>query len=286
MRKYLLASAALMLGAAVASGPAKADVFTFTDVDYDKDVFVLEFITKFVNVDVDISQDFVGGSGAEATAVNNQRIDANVLTFDQSSGAFATTLQATIFNSIRGNVGITQTNQDNGHLSNQANKLVAAVARNDGFYTEANNSVEQTINVNQAFQTGRIISSSPPAVLTIRAALIQDSIVGNRGVTQTNQNAGALSNQLNSATLALGIGAAVALAEADLGQQSTLNFAFDLNTNKVATIVNSINDNRGITSTNQNVGTFNNQATVISFSGSIATTAANTAIPTSSIASP
>jgi hypothetical protein len=138
------------------------------------------------------------------------------------------------------------------------------------FFAEAQDVAEQRIENNRAFETGFLPANATAASpATFRASLV-GSVNDNTGVTFLNQNAGVASNQYNSLTLAFGVeGSNVALAEADLGQWNTGNLTISVNTIRVATIDNSVNNNIGVTAVNQNVGNFNNQATKISISGGL-----------------
>src|SRR5262249_51527925 len=125
---------------------------------------------------------------------------------------FVAHLNALIFNgSFSDNAGVVMWNQDVGNNVNQANVLTAAVVQNAGF-AEATNGNAQYITNNSAIVIGFFPFGT-------RQSVINGSVNNNSGVTMLNQNSGFASNQYNSATLAVGIqGAAVALADADLGQ--------------------------------------------------------------------
>jgi hypothetical protein len=61
-------------------------------------------------------------------------------------------------------------------------------------------------------------------------------------------------------------GVLVALAEADLGQETANNDVIEINSVKLDLILNSVNGNHGITNVNQSAGNMNNQANVVSIS--------------------
>ena len=83
-----------------------------------------------------------------------------------------------------------------------------------------------------------------------------------------NQNVGNMNNQLNALSLAAGLEADFALADAFLGQFNTQNIVSEFQTIRTATITNSVNHNIGVTNVNQVTGNMNNQAAVVSFAGS------------------
>jgi hypothetical protein len=220
--------------------------------------------------------------------VTNQRNDDQVFLFDpvgdngfvppqRNNANFA----ATLTGSVLGNAGITQLNQDVGHMVNQSNNVSASVNL-QAFFAESHAIVEQQNNNNSVTQRGILPGTGLPNEnsFALRRADIINSINGNSGVTQVNQNAGVANNQANSVSLALSLGrtnaggtTAVALSEADLGQWNIGHRVNERDTIKVGRIIGSINNNGGITSVNQSTGNMNNQATVISFAGasSIAT---------------
>jgi hypothetical protein len=279
MRKHLLASAALLLGAVAFSAPAAADVFVRADVTFDKDVFVTEqlFIRKDVFIFVDAF--FEGNSAAESVTVINQANNDNVIDFtsgDLGDRLFADLL-ATISASINENVGITQVNQDVGNANNQANSVSAAVSVTQAFFAESMIEVEQ-YTINNSVTTDGTATFDGQVAFTHanKAAFITGSINDNVGITQVNQSAGNANNQLNAVDIGIGANSAVALSEAALGQTNTGNLTDEVATVRTSQMVGSVNNNAGITSVNQTSGNMNNQATVISIAGAI--TAPNSGI--------
>jgi hypothetical protein len=281
----------MLLGAVGFATPSVADVDVTGTWTKTLDITVTERITKVKIVSITVnSGELTGVTGAQALAVHNQRIQNNNLDWRNTDAATAgdpfniskvpniddlplqlggppgTGLPAHINAIIRNgsftdNVGVVLWNQDAGNNVNQANVLTVAVVQNAAF-TEATNGNAQHIVNNDAITIGFFPS-------TTKNASITGSVNDNIGVTAINQNAGYASNQYNSTTLAVGInGAAVAMADADLGQWNTGNTSIDLSTVRTNTIANSINGNTGVTLVNQNSGNYNNQATMISFSGS------------------
>jgi hypothetical protein len=269
MRKQLLASAALLLGAVAFSAPSSADVFVLATATLDKDTTVTENLRIFKNVTIVVDADFTGNSGAESVSIINQANNNNVVTLisgDLGNRLFADLL-ATIDTSINTNVGITQVNQDVGSSNNQANSVNAAASVTQAFFTESMIEVEQYTIGNVTNTNGAATFVGTLAHAT-KAALMSGSVNDNVGITQVNQNAGSVSNQLNAIDLAVGANAAVALSEAALGQTNTGNHVDEIATVKVSSMVNSVNANTGITMVNQNSGNMNQQGTVISFAGS------------------
>jgi hypothetical protein len=270
MRKQLLASAALLLGAVAFSAPSSADVFVLATATLDKDTTVTENLRIFKNVTIVVDADFTGNSGAESVSIINQANSGNVVTL--ISGALGNRLfadlLATIDTSINENVGITQVNQDVGSSNNQANSVNASASATQAFFTESMIEVEQYTIGNVAVTDGTATFAGGNLSHATKAALMSNSVNGNVGITQVNQNAGSVSNQLNAIDLAVGANAAVALSEAALGQTNTGNHVDEIATVKVSSMVSSVNANTGITMVNQNSGNMNQQGTVISFAGS------------------
>lgn len=287
MKKTLLLSTALLASAMAFSMPARADVTVDGNATFVKDIEVWERSYSLYLVGILSFNIFTGSSAAESTAVTNQRNDDQVFYFDpEGQGGFTPPLRnnayftATITGSVNLNTGITQVNQDVGHMVNQSNNVSAAVNL-QAFFAESHNIVEQQNNNNRVNQTGALPGQFgiPAGPITensfaLRRADIIGSVNQNAGVTQVNQNAGVANNQVNTVSLALSLGngttpgtSAVALSESDLGQWNIGGTTNETNTIKVDRIIGSVNNNGGITSVNQSVGNMNNQASVISFAG-------------------
>lgn len=98
---------------------------------------------------------------------------------------------ASINNSINANVGITQTNQAVGNMSNQANAVAVAFSANVGFAL-ADEALGQ-------FVVGNLVTESNVTKLSV----IVNSINGNTGITQTNQTSGTVLNQANVVSLSV-----------------------------------------------------------------------------------
>lgn len=270
MRKQLLASAALLLGAVAFSAPSSADVFVTATATLDKDTTVTENLTITKNVTITVDSDvFQGVSAAESVSIINQANTGNVVTLISGTlgDRLYADLLASINGSINGNVGITQVNQDVGSSNNQQNSVSAAVSYTQAYFAESMIEVEQYTTNNRTVTTGTATFNGDASHAT-KAALMTGSVIGNVGVTQVNQNSGAVSNQVNAVDLGIGAKSAVALSEAALGQTNTGNHVDEVATVKVNTIAGSVILNHGITLVNQNSGNMNNQGTVISIAGS------------------
>lgn len=302
MRKTILSSAAaLALGLAAASGPATAQdlglerlgFFEFSPgeftpgseldatVEFDKRILVLEAVRKVKLVLVRVGNTYEFGRGAESIVVVHQSTTG--LTVDTNNPAqnedFVEMLDlrpfpgfpnilvhhqltATIADSLNGNQGIVQFNEDTGNGNNQGNTFSAAVAFNAQF-AESMASAQQTTANNT-------LDSATPGWATARFATIRDSANRNSGVLMVNQSSGHGGNQLNAVSIAIGKdGAEVALSEADLGQFNTNNVVNDTNSHRRGLITGSFNGNQGIALGTQSTGNFNNQATVISIAGTV-----------------
>jgi hypothetical protein len=266
--KKLLTGIAVALFAGALAVPASANVDAVVFVNITKNVSIFENITKFKDVFVDV--DFVefADGAAEALALVNQENLENFADVDMSDGesGFAIDgLDASIdTGSVSNNVGITQVNQDVGVGANQANVVAVAVTDAEASVADAQSTVDQRNLDNEVLLTGPFILDDPE-----RTAVISDSVNGNNGITQVNQNAGNWNNQANTAAVALGEadGAILALADAFLGQENTGNTVDAFTTIKTDVISGSVNGNTGITNVNQTTGNMNNQGVAISFSG-------------------
>jgi hypothetical protein len=293
MRKYLLASAALIAGAGFAS-PAAADIDVRATVNYDKTVTIRERLIKVKTVNLSVIITRTGRTAAQANAIENQRIGDGPnpdRPGDQLEGSNTASyigqgllcpscvgqpgrpnadFSAEVTGSINDNTGVTQYNQDVGWGSNQGNVLSAALGRNADF-VEANNSAAQYNQGNTIGEVGRLIAGTPPTVGLTRQALMVSSVNNNIGLTQVNQNAGIFNNQLNSVALALGFntGLAVALAESDLGQWNTGQRTLEFRTSRVAGMSDSVHDNIGLVMGNQAAGHMANQANKVALSASV-----------------
>lgn len=266
--KKLLTGIAVALFACALAVPASAEVNALVFVNVTKDVQIFENIFKFKQVSIDVEFNEFPTGAAEALALVNQENTVNTANVDMDAGGFAVdSLDALIQDSVNGNVGVTQVNQDVGVGVNQGNVLALAVTDADFSFADAQSAVDQVNAGNVAILTGPFTPNDPE-----RTAKIIGSVNGNQGVTQVNQNAGNWVNQANAASVALGDnsdggGAILALSDAFLGQVNSGNLVDAFTTGKGDVIDGSIIGNSGITSVNQAAGNNINQGTAISFAG-------------------
>lgn len=277
MKKILQGSALLAALVGFLVGPAVADVFVTVDITKFKDISITETITKNKFVDIQVFAFIEPNSAAESTAIKNQLNEENSVFQDSgandSGDMIDDQLTARIVNSINGNTGVTQFNQDVGNMVNQANVFSIAVvdpAEADTAFTQSQAHQEQINTFNSVDATGRLgIGPGPDFEILSpdKQAGINNSISGNVGVTQVNQNTGNMNNQDNNLSIALGLSdsAVVALSEADLGQFNTSNTVTEVNTIKRDVINGSVNFNAGVTMVNQGSGNMNNQDSSVSF---------------------
>ena len=267
----------LAIAAALACGvigPALADVTVVVEVSKDKDISVTETISKDKVVDVDIFVDRLGDGAAEAQALANIDNQDQVILLN---GVIYTSL---LPDSVNDNIGLTQYNEAAGVLQNQANLAAAALTNTGDAFANAQAEVEQVNGGTEVVVTpqGPVIvnhgnssaasNSSFTATMFDPLGPLDGSVKRNLGMTQVNQDAGIANNQTNAIAIAIGVdpvpGTLVALAESALGQTSSNNTINDTNNQRKATIAGSIINNKGITHVNQSVGTFADQANVVS----------------------
>jgi hypothetical protein len=208
---------------------------------------------------------------------------------------FHLTLSAVMTGSAKDNTGVWGFNQDVGNMTNQGN--VVSVAGIVGCaagepcgtsallpaFADAQAEVDQANTDNLVIDIellrnaqGEVITSianlpsAPNGFHTEKEARIANSILGNTGVMNVNQNAGNMNNQTNAVAVAVGLGAQVAMTESALGQQNSGNEVYEIDTVKRDTISGSINDNTGIVNVNQSTGNMNNQSNTVSLAASFA----------------
>jgi hypothetical protein len=264
----------LVLGMSV---PAMATVLVWGTVSLDKEITVNETvkINKTITIDVDI--DDLLSKAAEANSTINQD---NLFNWACENCAEKV---ASITTSINGNVGVTNVNQATGNMNNQGNVVSVAVdvfppqpeppGQGEDPPETAGGLAHAQTAVNQNMGFNEIVTFD----LLFRNAFITDSINNNKGIVGVNQSAGNINNQLNVVTAAVCLDGLVALAEADLGQINTdlgldpclSQSVFEFNTNKNATVTNSVNGNTGIVGVNQTVGNMAQQANIATVAASI-----------------
>lgn len=288
---YATTGIALALALAGAATPASADVDVFASISKNKDITITENITvtKEITISVASTFDEVPG-GAEASALMNvENFGNEVNGADASDPTNQTPTEDSEYNihlsaviggagptdgSINENTGVFGFNQDVGNMTNQANVVSVAGITDLPSFADAQAHVDQSNqnNTSTEFENLRDLegdpitdpNSDPADFLVNKLALIQGSINDNTGVINVNQNSGNMNNQTNGVAAAVGLGAVVALSDADLGQLNSNNHVDELATVKTATIVDSINGNSGIVNVNQSTGNMNNQGNVVS----------------------
>jgi len=300
--KLMLLAATALVGGVLAVpamvSPVLADVNVTVSVDKDKTTFVSVSvdINKDIEIDVNLisNLDGLAQSDAFVNAISTNNI-VDLGLFDGPDDNDFTKRLASITGSLSGNTGVIQLNQDVGDNANQGNVISAALVDvanippaagvDDPIFESAVAHAEAAVDQKSTNNTTEFEATFPgfpdeadPLVDTdfhVRAEII-DSVIGNTGIIMVNQNAGQNTNQHNVLSLAVGIDAAVALAEGDLGQESSGNDVTDITTFKRSLIDGSINGNAGIVAVNQATGHNNNQATVMTVA---ATSAASALVP-------
>ena len=285
MRKLLLIGLAWLVMVAWAA-PALADVNVYADIYKDKDITVTETITilKFVTLTATVTTE--GDQAAEADAIANQ---TNADNFACENCAEK---QNYIIGSVLSNTGITNVNQAVGNMNNQGNINAVAIDNPPGGqpvpgepptpsdrsgFANAQASVDQKqgviplvddgiptdLLVDRAILSPNVVDSTH---ILFRDSIITGSINHNVGITNVNQAAGQMNNQANATALAVCLDGAIALSETDLGQYSLGNQVYETFTTKTASILGSINENRGVTFVNQTSGNMANQGNALSLS--------------------
>jgi hypothetical protein len=295
---YATAGSALALALFAATQAASADVNVFASIQKTKDITITENITITKTVDIlvqAINLDY--GAAAEADAIVNQENFDNQVdhtqkqltpTPGQELDNYGIDLTATIDASVNGNLGIVELNQDVGNMANQGNQVALAVVfpeagADPSVVVNSQSEAEQINQNNQVRHLEDPVDPQTPAP-TVNfvtpphlEADINNSINGNVGIVNVNQNAGNMNNQANSEALAVGIDlVGVALSEAALGQvngvheattrENEANTVVEAGVIKSASISGSINGNVGVGGVNQAVGNNANQANIFSLS--------------------
>jgi hypothetical protein len=265
----------LLLGAVAAVGltasPAMADVFVFGEFFKTKTINVFENIVVDKDIDLDVNVDLEAEKFAESLAVVNQR------NFDNYACENCAEKAGLILASLNDNSGIITANQAVGNLNNQGNAMAISIdfptsppdvpppppPPGEGGFAESQAHAEQ-VNESQLINTINIL---------FRDAVIAGSGNNNSGLLYVNQASGNAANQLNELSLAVSFAPGVALSEADLGQFNTNNSVTEREIrSKLASIDASFNGNIGFVGVNQSAGNAANQANVVSFALTGATT--------------
>lgn len=293
---HATAGSALALALLAYGLPASADVDLTATITKEKDITITETITvnKTVNLTVNATE-LEFDTAAQADAILNQensnnRVDSS---FDQLGEGvdlsevnnFGIDLDASITDSINDNTGIVEVNQDVGNMANQGNQVSLAIATpaaggEAGPVLVHSQSEAEQINTGNAVWHGEDPQDPTEVAVDLveepnLSASITDSITGNVGIVNVNQNAGNMNNQANSEALAVAISlAGVALSEAALGQvnsnptneENGFPAVFEFGVEKSVAMTGSLNGNTGIGGVNQAAGNMANQANVFSLS--------------------
>jgi hypothetical protein len=283
MRKLVMIGFAWLLLMAGIAIPAMADVNVYADINKDKDIIVAEWLYKLKLVYLTVTVEATPIGAAESLALLNQEVNNMIVDQDPEcpdlEGGLGDPIvenenlrTSTILGSINTNTGIVGVNQDSGNANNQGNAYAVAVTDVEAF-AEAQASAEQDTNDNEVYIEGILDAENPELTAPHKKDLMTNSVWSNTGITSVNQSVGNMNNQGNLVAVAAGTvdpnvtapqGVLVALAEADLGQATANNDVTEINSVKLDLILNSVNDNHGITNVNQSAGNMNNQANVVS----------------------
>ncbi len=260
MKKWFAFALTVLIAAMAVS--ALADVTVTAVITKEKDKTVTETLTKTKVGTINVTADLLLEGVAEVEAIVNVRNTANSVPAE-GGFAFGIDRHATLEDSVNDNAGILGLNQDVGNMVNQANVVSFGFTDSETAFTHAQAAVDQRNTDNTVFQIETTFDpESPDRSATIGGET--GSINGNAGIVGVNQNAGNMNNQTNAVALAVGFGAFVALAEADLGQTNAGNTVEEVATVKLDRIQNSITGNQGIVGVNQSSGNMNNQASAVS----------------------
>ena len=289
MKNFLYATTGIALALAVigTTAPAKADVDVLANIRKDKDIRIVEVIAVNKTATIVVGAIYDLEAAAEAQALINVDNNGNSVNgadpedpTDQTpeiGDEYGLHFEASAVRSINDNTGVFGFNQDVGNMSNQGNVVSIAGIANLEAVADSQAHAEQINEHNSSieYEFLRDLEGDPIVVtpevdpstfLINKHAVIANSINDNVGVINVNQNAGNMNNQSNGVSAAVGIGAIVALSDADLGQLNSGNFVDEVETVKVGTIQGSVNGNVGIVNVNQSTGNMNNQGNVVSLS--------------------
>lgn len=285
MKHVLFATTGIMLALAV-SAAARADVDVLATINKTKDIEIDQTITinKTLTIDVDVAFELDGG--AEAQALLNVTNSGNRVTGpdpESESGPLGLDFEAVTTSSINFNRGVWGVNQDAGNMTNQGNVVsIAGVSDGVEVFAQSQAHADQSNTNNHVFEEETLTvppTSDPRAFPTNKFAQLLDSVNGNVGIINVNQNSGNMNNQSNGVAAAIGIGAEFAMSEGDLGQENSGNFVNELETVKVSSIQGSVNGNTGIVNVNQSTGNMNNQGNVVSVSAIVSGSFIDTGSP-------
>jgi len=287
--KWLASASALALGLGLATAfvapPASADVFVTATITKDKDITITETIHITKIVDIDAVVVIVTDKAAESDALVNQTNDLNEACTNCDEKT------ETTFNSGNSNAGILSVNQAAGNMNNQGNVVSAALdvrvgTPPDGGDEPAPSEIGGFAESQAAAEQDNVLNIVDTINLLFRDSTIQDSYNDNTGIVHANQASGNMNNQANVLSIAVSLLGtntlpAVALSEADLGQNNTANLNLEsdagdpggdptlpatIGINKTASLIGSVLGNTGIVGINQSAGNMANQANVVALS--------------------
>jgi hypothetical protein len=256
MRKWVVMS---LIGAlALVPAAAFADVDIDVDIEKDKRKIVFEKVVKFKAALILALVVKITDKAAESETLVNQTNTGN---FEFDFFAFSESLGF-----VSDNSGITGVNLSSGNMNNQANAVSVAVAGLSGPAT-----INSVNNDSRLFFGGSFAESQAAAdqknerndvISKFSVSLSGLGVSDNSGITGVNQASGHMNNQANAVSVAIGVGPAISLSEADLGQVNAWNTA--INIASVSLAIAEVSGNTGITGVNQSSGHMNNQANVVS----------------------
>lgn len=275
MRKAFLLGAAFALG--LSAQTATADVRTDIDVDKYVEIDIAELIAKLKLVGIAVVVADRPELFAESQVVFNQLQTRNraCTNCDEKIDQ--------ILNSGNRNVGILSLQQAGGNMVSQGTTISVAFVDASGNFavdgevstlaaaddppdppSDPNNTAfaESQVNGDQKIIANTVETQN----ILFRTARVADSINNNSGIAAFSQGTGNVLNQQNAISIAAAVADGVALSDATLGQQSTVNSVTEFQVRKDAVALRSMNGNQGIVQGNQSVGNFGNQANVVSIS--------------------
>lgn len=273
----LAISVALAAGLGFVAVPASADVTALAEITKTKDVTVTLDVVKNKSavIDVDFAPELDGA--AEADAITNQTTSGQIIDDTQEqnidrdeASPFGLDLASVMADSVNDNTGVVGINQDVGVMVNQGNQVALAVVVDEVgetlHFTNAEAFADQEVSGNSTRTVGVLEDINDPSAGADKVITIRGSVNGNSGIIGVNQNAGNANNQSNSAAISVGSNSVMALSESGLGQVTSGNTVEEIETVKLARIVDSVNGNSGVIGVNQSTGNFNNQSSLVAFS--------------------
>ena len=306
------AMAAGLAGPALADVTVTVDVSKTKDVSVVEHLTINKDISVTIEVDVDLNR-AAEAIALVNQVIDNNLVDRNVevtplLSVDDQQLSRAAVINGPALGadpagSINDNSGVTGFNQDIGAMTNQGNIWSVALTEDDDtpatpasndpadVFADAQAEVDQRIGGVERGNTVDLQFESDatpnPGQGFAFAANIEDSINDNTGLTGVNQNAGNMNDQANAVAVGAGLflgtgtdpdefdGAAVALAESALGQETAFNTVLegdldnDVVSLKLGNMVDSVTGNTGVTQVNQSTANMTNQGNVASVGAAV-----------------